>query len=78
MLPPPTRLVRTRDGRRYILLRKDTAKYVVTQGEVYSVSGLSAKFGPTKRFLTEHVTIEDTEYTEELLQTLKAQNPEAS
>lgn len=76
MLLPPTRLARTKDGKRYIFLRKETSKYVVTQGEVFHVSGLSAKFGPPKKFLADQVTIEEAEYDAELLEELWKQNEE--
>ena len=75
MLPMPIKMIRTRDGRRYRLLRYETKKYVITFGEVYAPVGLSCKHGLPKKFLRDEVEILDAELTEELLQELAAEAP---
>lgn len=80
MLPIPMKLVVTQTGDRYILksihngivARQLVPDIAITFGEVLSVSGISTKHGPDKKFKLDKVTIVDVERTEELLKELLA------
>jgi hypothetical protein len=55
------------------MAHEQVSTLVETFGEVLSVSGLSVKHGPNKRFRAEDVVITDEELTEDLLRGLLGQ-----
>ena len=77
MIPPPCRIATTREGKRYrvwsIETRGGKPSIVNTFGDVLTVSGASAKYGPNRKFRAEDVTVTDEELTVELLESLRDQ-----
>ena len=81
MLPPPLRIALTQTGKMYVWKSTNSkavglkvfADTVTTFGEVLSVSGLSAQYGPDKKFKYDTVTITVVDRTEELLAKLLEQ-----
>lgn len=79
MIPPPCRVATVKKtGKRYrvwsIEVRGGKRTFVNTFGEVLTVSGASAKYGPNKKFRAEDVDITDEELSTGLLEGLMRQD----